>query len=68
MDDVKKYSDDGYIQIMNILANYMLQKKNPNSYINYGFAVQKYDSYKYNEFSSFAGVYFTFFVEIHTIN
>ena len=27
MNDIKKYSDDGYIQFMNILANYMLQKK-----------------------------------------
>ena len=62
MDDVKKYSDDGYIQVMNILANYMLQKKNPNSYINYGFAVQKYDLYRFNDFASYAGVYFTFFV------
>ena len=61
MNDVKKYSDDGYIQIMNILANYMLQKKQPNGYINYGFAIQKYDSYKYNNFAEFVGVYYTFF-------
>ena len=62
MEDVQKYSDNGYIQVLNILANYMLQKKNPLSYINYGFAIQKYDSYSFNDFSEFAGVYFTFFV------
>ena len=62
MNDIKKYSDDGYVQFMNILANYMLQKNNPLSYINYGFAVQKYDSYKFNDFATFVGVYFTFFV------
>ena len=64
MNDILKYSNNGYIQMMNILANYMLKKRlnNNNAYINYGFAVQKYDSYKYNEFSSFAGVYFTFFI------
>ena len=27
MDDIQKYSDDGYIQVMNILSNYMLKKK-----------------------------------------
>ena len=62
MDDVQKYSDDGYIQVMNILTNYMLKQKNPLSYVNYGFAVQKYDEYSFNEFAAFAGVYFTFFV------
>ena len=62
MKDVKKYSDNGYIQIMNILANYILQKEKPGSYINYGFAMQKYDSYKFNDFTEFVGVYFTFFV------
>ena len=62
MIDVKKYSDNGYIQIMNILANYILQKENPNGYINYGFAIQKYDSYKFNDFAEFAGIYFTFFL------
>ena len=62
MDDIQKYSDDGYIQVMNILANYMLQKESPQSYINYGFAVQKYDVYRFNEFAAYAGVYFTFFV------
>ena len=64
MDDIIKYSNNGYIQIMNIIANYILQKStsNPLAYINYGFAVQKYDSYKFNEFASFAGVYYTFFV------
>ena len=64
MDDIQKYSDDGYIQVLNILANYMLKKKNSNSYsyINYGFAVQKYDEYRFNEFAAYAGVYFTFFV------
>ena len=61
MIDVKKYSDDGYIQIMNILANYVLQKEFPNGYINYGFAIQKYDEYKFNDFAEFAGVYYTFF-------
>ena len=68
MGDIKKYSDDGYIQIMNILANYMLKKKcesescTTNPYINYGFAVQKYDSYKFNDFAAFAGLYLTFFL------
>ena len=62
MGDVKKYSDNGYIQVMNILANYILQKEKPGSYINYGFAIHKYDSYKYNDFAEFVGVYFTFFV------
>ena len=62
MNDIKKYSDNGYIQIMNIIANYILQKEIPGSYINYGFAVQKYDSYKFNDFAEFAGLYFTFFV------
>jgi len=62
MIDVQKYSDDGYIQMMNILANYMLQKKYPQGYINYGFAIQKYDQYKFNDFAEFAGVYYTFFV------
>ena len=47
---------------MNILANYILQKEKPGSYINYGFALQKYDSYKFNDFAGFVGVYFTFFV------
>ena len=63
MNDILKYSNNGYIQIMNIIANYILKEEcGEESYINYGFAVQKYDSYKYNEFSSFAGVYFTFFI------
>ena len=62
MEDIQKYSDDGYIQVLNILANYMLKQKNPSYYINYGFAVQKYDVYRFNEFASYAGVYFTFFV------
>ena len=64
MEDVKKYSDNGYVQTMNIIANYILKKeKGSNSaYINYGFALQKYDSYKFNDFAAFAGVYFTFFV------
>ena len=64
MNDILKYSNNGYIQVMNIIANYILKlKKGDNTaYINYGFAVQQYDSYKYNEFASFAGVYFTFFV------
>ena len=62
MDDIQKYSDDGYIQVLNILANYMLKKKVPTSSINYGFAVQKYDEYRFNEFAAYAGVYFTFFV------
>jgi len=62
MIDVQKYSDDGYVQFMNILANYMLQKKYPNGYINYGFAIQKYDQYKFNDFAEFVGVYYTFFV------
>ena len=66
MDDIQKYSDDGYIQVLNILANYMLKKKYSTSdsytYINYGFAVQKYDEYRFNEFAAYAGVYFTFFV------
>ena len=62
MNAIKKYSDNGYIQILNILANYMLQKEIPNGYINYGFAVQKYDSYKFNDFALYAGLYFTFFL------
>ena len=67
MNDILKYSNNGYIQIMTIIANYMLKKRYSSvdgydKYINYGFVVQKYDSYKYNEFSSFAGLYFTFFV------
>ena len=68
MNDILKYSNNGYIQMMNIIANYLLKQKYSSAtgvnkpFINYGFAVQKYDSYKYNEFSSFAGVYFTFFV------
>ena len=64
MDDIQKYSDDGYIQVLNILANYMLKKSvhTSDSYINYGFAVQKYDEYRFNEFAAYAGVYFTFFV------
>ena len=64
MNDILKYSNNGYIQMMNILTNYILKDtlKTKDAYINYGFAVQKYDSYKYNEFASFAGVYFTFFV------
>jgi hypothetical protein len=62
MEDVKKYSDNGYVQVMNIIANYILKKeKGMSAYINYGFALQKYDSYKFNDFSDFAGVYFTFF-------
>lgn len=63
MNDILKYSNNGYVQIMNYIANYILKENNGlGAYINYGFAVQKYDSYKYNEFASFAGVYFTFFV------
>ena len=64
MNDILKYSNNGYIQVMNIIANYILResKRSTTAYINYGFAVQKYDSYKYNEFASFAGVYFTFFI------
>ena len=64
MNDIIKYSNNGYIQILNIIANYILKDStnNPLAHINYGFAVQKYDSYKYNQFASFAGVYFTFFV------
>ena len=63
MNDVQKYSDHGYIQIMNIISNYMLKETTGSneSYINFGFALQKYDSYKFNDFSDFAGVYFTFF-------
>ena len=62
MEDVKKYSDNGYVQVMNIIANYILKKeKGMSAYINYGFALQKYDSYKFNDFSAFAGIYFTFF-------
>ena len=62
MNDVKKYSDNGYIQVLNIIVNYILQKEKPGSYINYGFAIQKYDLYKFNDFAGYAGVYFTFFV------
>ncbi len=64
MNDILKYSNNGYIQMMNIIANYILKDslQDPYAYINYGFAVQKYDSYKYNEFATFAGVYFTFFI------
>ena len=63
MNDIIKYSNDGYIQMMNIIANYILKDTyNDNAFINYGFAVQKYDSYKFNEFATFAGIYFTFFV------
>ena len=63
MNDILKYSNNGYIQVMNIIANYILKlTKGTSAHINYGFAVQQYDSYKYNEFASFAGVYFTFFV------
>ena len=63
MEDVKKYSDNGYVQVMNIIANYILKKeKGMSAYINYGFALQKYDSYKFNDFADFAGLYFTFFV------
>ena len=62
MNDIIKYSNNGYIQMLNILANYALKKKHTSGSINYGFAVQKYDSYKYNAFASFAGLYFTFFV------
>ena len=64
MNDIIKYSNNGYIQVMNILTNHILKEvtSSPASYINYGFAVQKYDSYKYNEFASFAGLYFTFFM------
>ena len=63
MNDVQKYSDNGYIQMMNILANYMLKDSYPtyNAYINYGFAIQKYDEYKFNDFAGYAGVYYTFF-------
>ena len=64
MNDILKYSNNGYVQMMNILANYILKVSYPDKdpYINYGMAVQKYDSYKYNEFATFAGVYFTFFI------
>jgi len=62
MNDIIKYSNNGYIQMLNILANYALKKKESGGYINYGFAVQKYDSYRYNAFASFAGLYFTFFI------
>ena len=63
MNDVKKYSDDGYIQMLNILANYILKDSDStkDGYINYGFAIQKYDSYKFNDFAAYAGVYYTFF-------
>ena len=66
MEDVKKYSDNGYVQVMNIIANYILKKeKGLSAYINYGFALQKYDSYKFNDFSDFAGLYFTFLLYYH---
>ena len=64
MNDIIKYSNNGYIQVLNIISNYILKKETNSkySYINYGFAVQKYDSYKFNDFAAFAGVYYTFFV------
>ena len=61
MNDVKKYSDNGYIQMLNIIANYILKETEPDGYINYGFAIQKYDQYKFNDFAGYAGVYYTFF-------
>ena len=61
MNDVKKYSDNGYIQMLNIIANYILKETKPDGYINYGFAIQKYDQYKFNDFAGYAGVYYTFF-------
>ncbi|MBO6244250.1 MAG: ATP-binding cassette domain-containing protein, partial [Clostridia bacterium] len=71
MNDVKKYSDNGYIPLLNIIANYILKKSKSiddpsvengeNAYINYGFAIQKYDQYKFNDFAGYAGVYYTFF-------
>ena len=65
LNDVKKYSDDGYVQMMNIIANYILKDSESESstdpYINYGFAIQKYDQYKFNDFAGYAGVYYTFF-------
>ena len=68
MKDVQKYADHGYIQIMNIISNYILKKENnEESYINYGFALQKYDSYKYNDFADYAGLYITFFLALSYI-
>ena len=68
MNDVQKYADHGYIQIMNIISNYILKKeKNEDSYINFGFALQKYDSYKYNDFADYAGLYITFFLALSYI-
>ena len=68
MNDVQLYSDHGYIQIMNIISNYILKKEtNDNSYINFGFALQKYDSYKYNDFADYAGLYITFFLALSYI-
>ena len=68
MKDVQKYADHGYIQIMNIISNYLLKKENnEDSYINFGFALQKYDSYKYNDFANYAGLYITFFLALSYI-
>ena len=68
MKDVQKYADHGYIQIMNIISNYILKKENnEDSYINFGFALQKYDSYKYNDFADYAGLYITFFLALSYI-
>ena len=68
MNDVLQYIDHGYIQIMNIISNYILKKeKNEDSYINFGFALQKYDSYKYNDFADYAGLYITFFLALSYI-
>lgn len=37
MNDIIKYSNDGYIQMMNIIANYILKDTyNDNAFINYG--------------------------------
>ena len=45
------------------ISNYILKKeKNEDSYINFGLALQKYESYKYNDFEDYAGLYITFFL------
>ena len=62
MEEIKKYSYDGYLPMLNILANYMLMTKTGSGEITFGFAVQKYDKYKYNKFSEYAGLYVTFFI------
>ena len=68
MNDVLQYIDHGYIQIMNIISNYILKKeKNEDSYINFGAALQKYESYKYNDFEDYAGLYITFFLVLSYI-